>query len=251
MRRVLMISPHFPPDSTAATHRVRLLAPHLPAHGWQPTVLTVDPRDYEGRLDPDLCRQRAVRRAASCGRGPGRRVRAARSAWATSAFAPFAGYGREPRRCSHANGSTPCSSRSTPRIPRCSARCSSGASRLRTCSTTRTRGSASGAGLPARCAGGRPDFKSRFSRVVAARLEPYALDRRRCGDGCVERDVRAGARADARRAAARARRIADRLGPPRFRVRRRVARPFRTMDSFTCRTSARCSRPASIRCTPF
>jgi glycosyltransferase involved in cell wall biosynthesis len=54
MRNVLMISPHFPPDSTAATHRVRLLAPHLPAHGWQPTVLTVDPSDYEGRLDPAL-----------------------------------------------------------------------------------------------------------------------------------------------------------------------------------------------------
>ena len=54
MRRVLMISPHFPPDSTAATHRVRLLAPHMEGHGWQPTVLTVDPRDYEGRLDPAL-----------------------------------------------------------------------------------------------------------------------------------------------------------------------------------------------------
>jgi glycosyltransferase involved in cell wall biosynthesis len=54
MRRVLMISPHFPPDSTAATHRVRLLAPHLAGHGWRPTVLTVDPRDYEGRLDPRL-----------------------------------------------------------------------------------------------------------------------------------------------------------------------------------------------------
>jgi hypothetical protein len=54
MRRVLMVSPHFPPDSTAATHRVRLLAPHLSEHGWQPTVLTVDPRDYEGRLDLDL-----------------------------------------------------------------------------------------------------------------------------------------------------------------------------------------------------
>jgi hypothetical protein len=54
MRHVLMISPHFPPDSTAATHRVRLLAPHLPGYGWQPTVLTVDPRDYEGRLDPNL-----------------------------------------------------------------------------------------------------------------------------------------------------------------------------------------------------
>jgi len=54
MRRVLMISPQFPPDTGAATHRVRLLAPHLPRHGWEPTILTVDPRDYEGRLDPGL-----------------------------------------------------------------------------------------------------------------------------------------------------------------------------------------------------
>src|SRR5438067_3995579 len=54
MRRVLMVSPHFPPDSTAATHRVRLIAPHLAACGWEPTVLTIDPRDYEGRLDPAL-----------------------------------------------------------------------------------------------------------------------------------------------------------------------------------------------------
>lgn len=54
MRRVLMISPHFPPDSTAGTHRVRLLAPHMHAFGWEPTVLTIDPRDYEGRLDPML-----------------------------------------------------------------------------------------------------------------------------------------------------------------------------------------------------
>jgi hypothetical protein len=54
MRRVLMISPHFPPDTSAGTHRVRLLAPHLPAFGWEPTVVTVDPVFYEGRLDPDL-----------------------------------------------------------------------------------------------------------------------------------------------------------------------------------------------------
>jgi glycosyltransferase involved in cell wall biosynthesis len=54
MRRVLMVSPHFPPDTTAGTHRVRLLVPHLKSYGWTPTVLTVDPRDYEGRLDPDL-----------------------------------------------------------------------------------------------------------------------------------------------------------------------------------------------------
>ena len=54
MRRVLMVTPHFPPDSSAASHRVRLLAPHLPAAGWRPTIVTVEPSAYEGRLDPDL-----------------------------------------------------------------------------------------------------------------------------------------------------------------------------------------------------
>jgi hypothetical protein len=49
-----MITPHFPPDSNAGTHRVRLLAPHLPRHGWLPTVLTVDPLYYEGLPDARL-----------------------------------------------------------------------------------------------------------------------------------------------------------------------------------------------------
>ena len=49
-----MVTPHFPPDSSAATHRVRLLAPHLARYGWEPTVVTVEPRDYEGRLEPAL-----------------------------------------------------------------------------------------------------------------------------------------------------------------------------------------------------
>src|SRR5262249_23588397 len=53
-RRVLMISPHFPPDSSAASHRVRLLAPHLESAGWRPTVLTLTPDAYEGTLDPAL-----------------------------------------------------------------------------------------------------------------------------------------------------------------------------------------------------
>src|SRR5437764_936756 len=44
MRRVLMVSPHFPPDSSAASHRVRLLAPHLAAAGWTPTVVRLEPR---------------------------------------------------------------------------------------------------------------------------------------------------------------------------------------------------------------
>lgn len=49
-----MVSPHFPPDTSAGTHRVRLLAPHLAKFGWEPTVVTVDPRDYESRLDQGL-----------------------------------------------------------------------------------------------------------------------------------------------------------------------------------------------------
>ena len=49
-----MISPHFPPDSSAASHRVRLLAPHLEEAGWSPTVVTLERSAYEGRLDPGL-----------------------------------------------------------------------------------------------------------------------------------------------------------------------------------------------------
>jgi len=54
VRRVLMIAPHFPPDTGAATHRVRLLAPHLKDYGWEPTVLTVERSRSGGRQDPDL-----------------------------------------------------------------------------------------------------------------------------------------------------------------------------------------------------
>jgi glycosyltransferase involved in cell wall biosynthesis len=56
MRRALLISPHFPPDSSAATHRLRLIAPHLAAWGWEPTVLTVEPRAYRHGLDSELVR---------------------------------------------------------------------------------------------------------------------------------------------------------------------------------------------------
>jgi hypothetical protein len=53
-KRVLMVTPHFPPDTMAGTHRVRLLAPYLPEFGWDPVVLTVDPLRYEQPIDPDL-----------------------------------------------------------------------------------------------------------------------------------------------------------------------------------------------------
>jgi hypothetical protein len=49
-----MVSPHFPPDSSAASHRVRLLAPYLEEAGWKPTIVTVTPDAYEGALDPRL-----------------------------------------------------------------------------------------------------------------------------------------------------------------------------------------------------
>jgi hypothetical protein len=54
MKRILIISPHFPPSNLAAVHRSRLFAEHLPALGWQPVVLTVHERFYEEALDPNL-----------------------------------------------------------------------------------------------------------------------------------------------------------------------------------------------------
>jgi hypothetical protein len=53
-RRVLLVSPHFPPDTSAATHRVRLLLAPLRALGWEPVVLTLTPASYEGALEPAL-----------------------------------------------------------------------------------------------------------------------------------------------------------------------------------------------------
>jgi hypothetical protein len=53
-RRCLIVSPHFPPSMLAGVHRARHLAKHLPAHGWRPTILCVDPRYHIEKLDTDL-----------------------------------------------------------------------------------------------------------------------------------------------------------------------------------------------------
>lgn len=53
-RRVLIVSPQFPPSSLVGVHRARHLATHLGAHGWQPTVITVRAEDHEDALDPRL-----------------------------------------------------------------------------------------------------------------------------------------------------------------------------------------------------
>ena len=52
MRKAILVSPHFPPSSLAGVHRVRHMAKHLPAHGWDPTVVRVDER-YYGEPDDD------------------------------------------------------------------------------------------------------------------------------------------------------------------------------------------------------
>src|SRR5258706_8046621 len=53
-RRILIISPHFPPSNLAAVHRSRLFAQHLPSFGWEPIILTVDEKYYEEKPDWDL-----------------------------------------------------------------------------------------------------------------------------------------------------------------------------------------------------
>jgi hypothetical protein len=54
MKKILIISPQFPPSNLAAVHRSRLFAQHLPAFGWQPVILAVEEKYYEEDLDHNL-----------------------------------------------------------------------------------------------------------------------------------------------------------------------------------------------------
>jgi hypothetical protein len=54
LRKILIISPHFPPSNLAGVHRSRLFAQHLPSFGWEPVVLTVHEKYYEESLDRNL-----------------------------------------------------------------------------------------------------------------------------------------------------------------------------------------------------
>lgn len=54
MKKILIISPHFPPSNLAAVHRSRLFARHLSAFGWEPVILTVHENYYEEKLDWNL-----------------------------------------------------------------------------------------------------------------------------------------------------------------------------------------------------
>jgi hypothetical protein len=54
LRKILIITPHYPPSNLAAVHRSRLFAQHLPKFGWEPVILTLDETYYEEALDWNL-----------------------------------------------------------------------------------------------------------------------------------------------------------------------------------------------------
>src|SRR5436190_19711797 len=54
MRRVLIISPHFPPVNAPDHQRVRMMLPYLPEFGWEATVVAFEPESIEAPVDDDL-----------------------------------------------------------------------------------------------------------------------------------------------------------------------------------------------------
>lgn len=54
MKKILIISPNFPPVNAADMHRVRQSLVYFPDMGWQATVVAVDPEYVEMSLDPLL-----------------------------------------------------------------------------------------------------------------------------------------------------------------------------------------------------
>lgn len=53
-RKVLIISPHWPPINAPDMQRVRMSLEHYRENGWVPTVLTVDPDDVAGTREDEL-----------------------------------------------------------------------------------------------------------------------------------------------------------------------------------------------------
>jgi hypothetical protein len=56
MRKLLIVSPRFPPTNAADMHRVRVSLALYRRYGWQPTVLCVDPATFDGSEDAMLAR---------------------------------------------------------------------------------------------------------------------------------------------------------------------------------------------------
>jgi hypothetical protein len=54
MKRIAIVTGHFPPSNLAGVHRVRLWAEYLPEFGWKPIVITAHWKYYEESLDEGL-----------------------------------------------------------------------------------------------------------------------------------------------------------------------------------------------------
>jgi hypothetical protein len=55
-RRLALVSGQFVPSNLVGAQRARLWARYLPEFGWDPIVVSADPRHYEEKPDPDLLR---------------------------------------------------------------------------------------------------------------------------------------------------------------------------------------------------
>jgi hypothetical protein len=53
-KRVLIISPNFPPINAADHQRIRMSLPYFNQFGWEPVVLCIKPNFVEGVVDPNL-----------------------------------------------------------------------------------------------------------------------------------------------------------------------------------------------------
>jgi hypothetical protein len=51
MKKVLIISPHFPPINAPDHQRIRMALPYFKNFGWDPTVIAVEPQFVEGKKD--------------------------------------------------------------------------------------------------------------------------------------------------------------------------------------------------------
>lgn len=55
-KRVLIVTPNFPPISCPDMHRVRMSLPFFKEFGWEPLILKINPDEQEGIKDLDLCK---------------------------------------------------------------------------------------------------------------------------------------------------------------------------------------------------
>ncbi len=54
MKKLLIVTPVFPPNNSADCHRARMALPYFQEHGWEAEVLCVDPRFVEAKGDSEL-----------------------------------------------------------------------------------------------------------------------------------------------------------------------------------------------------